>query len=40
MSEGVTYQIEEIDSNPKPTSNGVPAFITEYIAKAKPILFY
>jgi hypothetical protein len=36
MSEGVTYQIEEIDSNPKPTSNGVPAFITEYIAKAKP----
>lgn len=36
MSEGITYQIEEIDSNPKPTSNGVPAFITEYIAKAKP----
>ena len=36
MSEGITYQIEEIDSNPKPTSNGIPAFITEYIAKAKP----
>ena len=37
MSEGVRYQIEEIDSDPKTSTNGgIPQPIIDYIAKAKP----
>jgi len=37
MSEGIRYQIEEIDSEePTPANQGIPQFITDYIAKTKP----
>jgi len=37
MSEGVRYQIEEIDSDPKTSADsGIPQPIIDYIAKAKP----
>jgi hypothetical protein len=37
MSEGVRYQIEEIDSDPKTSADGgIPKPIIDYIAKAKP----
>ena len=35
MSEGVRYQIEEIDSEPS-ANQGIPNFIIDYIAKTKP----
>lgn len=35
MSEGVRYQIEEIESEPS-ANQGIPKFIIDYIAKTKP----
>ncbi len=37
MSEGIRYQIEEIESQPL-RNQGVPKFITDYISKANPHL--
>ena len=38
MSEGIQYQIEEIESTQQSTNNGIPKHIIDYIAKAKPHL--
>ena len=35
MSEGIRYEIEEIETQPQ-SNNGIPPIITEYIAKTKP----